>query len=102
MVNQRLTLDEKKEILSFKGKKSARLVAEDYGVSHTAVYNIWNNGISANSKDVKFTTLQDEFLLGIIRKMIPPFVKNNVKGVILNEKETQFMGSLVKEVMSNE
>lgn len=68
----KLTKEERAEILSYKGVRSAYKVAKKFKVSHTMVYKIW---FPEKYKPKKVSSLETE----ILKRMIPVFVNKGLK-----------------------
>ena len=68
----KLTESDKEQILAFKEVKSAYKVAEEFGVSHTAIYNVWNPKKKSKKVSKKIDT-------DILKRMIPVFVGKELK-----------------------
>lgn len=88
---QKLTEQEKKEILNLQGKMSARDIANQYDISFKTVYNVWNSQPKENTNS--------QIYIGIIKKMIPAFVDKGLK-IKFDSEEIPILQELVKEVFS--
>ncbi|MFX0066823.1 MAG: hypothetical protein ACFFC7_32215 [Candidatus Hermodarchaeota archaeon] len=88
----KLTKEQRAEILSLKGKISAYKVAKDFGVSHTMVYKIWD---PQKYKPKKVSSLETE----ILKCMIPVFIEHELK-VDLDPDMTARVETLIQEVLS--
>ena len=88
----KLIEEDRAEILSLKGVRSAYKIAEEFGVSHTMVYKIWD---PEKYKPKKVSSLETE----ILKRMIPVFIEHELK-VDLDPNMIPRVDELVEEVMS--
>jgi len=87
----KLTESDKEEIFAYKGVKSAYKLADEFGVSHTAIYNVWKPKKKSKMVSKKIDT-------DILRRMIPVFVDNGIK---VNNLSTE-MVDRIKELYQEE
>lgn len=83
--------EKRKQILALKGKKSAYKVAEDFDVSHTTIYKIWNPEKYKSKKVSNIDT-------AILKRMIPVFVDKGLKVSNLSPAMVKRIRELYQEV----
>lgn len=81
----KLTKEQRKEILALHGKESGHKVAECFGVSHTMVYKIWKKKTNGLQKP-------NPIDLGLVQKFVDLFKK--VTTHIPENERTTFTESL--------
>lgn len=86
----KLSVKDKEEILELKGKKSAYVVAKQYGVSHTMIYKIWKNK-NRNQKKPKVIDVS------IIQKLFEFFSNPAIRGLIPDNFKNTLISSLTSE-----
>lgn len=90
---------DKAEIFKLKGVKSGYKVAEDFGVSHTAIYKIWNSPLIPSDMVLGPTGSIDPGIdTQILKKLIPAFAQAGLK-VSLEPEEIKRIQEIGKEVL---
>ena len=90
----KLTTEDKTEILKLKGTKSAYAIAEDFNVSHTMIYKIWKKQDGNQKKPNILPGIDTQ----ILKKLIPEFAISKVK-IDLSDTEISRIQELAKGVL---
>lgn len=84
----KLTKEQREEIVTLQGKESGHKVAEKFGVSHTAIYKLWRK--KGNQLETK--TIDSK----IIQKLFKFFANPAVRGSIPENLKDTLMASLTE------
>ena len=87
----KLTEVDKKQIIALKGLRSAYRVAEEFGVSHTTIYALWNPQKYKSKKVSNIDT-------AILKQIIPVFVDKGLKVSNLSPAMVERIRELYQEV----
>ena len=89
----KLTESDKEEIIALKRLKSAYRVAEEFGVSHTTIYTLWN---PQKYKSKKISNIDT----AILKHIIPVFVDKGLKVSNLSPAMVERIKELYQEVIA--